>query len=120
MKLSVIVAIFAMLSVLSCQTKEENMTAQENPVIAVEYPETATVEQEDNYFGITVGDPYRWLEDDRSEETGEWVKAQNKVTSGYLEQIPYREAIEERYAELFNYPKLSSPFKVGEYYFVYK
>ncbi|MEL6718662.1 MAG: prolyl oligopeptidase family serine peptidase [Bacteroidota bacterium] len=120
MKLSVIVAIFAMLSVLSCQTKEENMTAQENPVIAVEYPETATVEQEDNYFGITVGDPYRWLEDDRSEETGEWVKAQNKVTSGYLEQIPYREAIEERYAELFNYPKLSSPFKVGEYYFFYK
>jgi len=120
MKLSVIVAIFATLSLLSCQPKEENMTAQENPVIEVEYPETATVEQEDDYFGTKVSDPYRWLEDDRSEETGEWVKAQNKVTSGYLEQIPYREAIEERYAELFNYPKLSSPFKVGDYYFFYK
>jgi len=65
MKLSVIVAFFTILGLLSCQTKEENMTAQENPIIEVEYPETKTVEQEDDYFGTKVSDPYRWLEDDR-------------------------------------------------------
>lgn len=85
------------------------------------YPDTrkdATVV--DEYFGTKVADPYRWLENDTSSETGNWVKAQNDVTNSYLAQIPYREKIADRYEELMNYPKLSSPRKVGEYYFFYK
>ena len=53
--------------------------------ISVEYPQTKQVDTVDTYFGETVSDPYRWLEDDRSKETGEWVKAQNEVTFGYLD-----------------------------------
>ncbi|GJM32458.1 MAG: prolyl endopeptidase [Saprospiraceae bacterium] len=84
------------------------------------YPETQSVDQVDNYNGTEVADPYRWLESDTSEATAQWVKAQNEVTSGFLEKIPYREKIEERLTELINYPRLSSPFRAGEYYFFYK
>ena len=84
------------------------------------YPETRTEDQVDNYFGTDVNDPYRWLEIDTAAEVEAWVKAENEVTFAYLEKIPYRKAIRDRYEELFNYPKLSSPFKAGEYYFFYK
>ena len=98
----------------SCQTGEKDIDMK------LSYPETRTEDQTDNYFGNDVSDPYRWLEIDTAAEVEAWVKAQNEVTFGYLEQIPYREAIRKRYEELFNYPKLSSPFKAGEYYFFYK
>jgi len=84
------------------------------------YPVTKTVDQVDDYFGTKVPDPYRWLEDDRSAETGEWVKAQNAVTFGYLEQIPFREKLKNRLMEIYNYPRFSAPFRVGEYYFFSK
>lgn len=99
----------------ACGSGEEKL-----PEISVQYPETKKVDQKDTYFGKVVEDPYRWLEDDRSEETGEWVKAQNEVTSDYLEKIPFRKNIEERLTKLWNYPKYSSPFKRGENYFFYK
>lgn len=86
----------------------------------LQYPVTTKVDQVDNYHGTDVPDPYRWLEDDNSEETAEWVQAQNEVTDLFLSQIPYREQIEKRYTELYNYPKLSSPMQVGEYFFYYK
>ncbi|HAA15752.1 MAG TPA: S9 family peptidase [Cytophagales bacterium] len=89
----------------------------EEPRIAVTYPTTTTVEHVDELWGQEVPDPYRWLEDDRSEETGEWVQAQNDVTYGYLEQIPFREEIKERIAELWDYEKVSAPFKQGERYY---
>lgn len=101
---------------LSCETPEKKEMKK-----GLTYPDTrrdATVV--DDYFGTQVPDPYRWLENDTSEETGLWVKAQNEVTNGYLAQIPYREKIANRYEELMNYPKLSSPRKVGDYYFFYK
>ncbi|MDD8027446.1 MAG: S9 family peptidase, partial [Acidobacteriota bacterium] len=84
---------------------------------AMKYPVTAKVEQVDDYFGTPVADPYRWLEDDKSAETAAWVKAQNEVTFGYLGKIPYREALKKRLTDIFNYPRYSSPFRVGEYYF---
>ena len=84
------------------------------------YPQTRKGEQVDIYHEVEVKDPYRWLEDDNSKETEAWVKAQNKVTFGYLEKIPYREKIKKRYKELFNYPKMGVPFRVGEYYFFTK
>lgn len=84
------------------------------------YPETKKDSTTDNYFGTTIADPYRWLENDTSAETKKWVEAQNKVTQNYLSQIPYREDFKNRLTEIWNYPKESAPFKVGEYYFFTK
>ena len=89
-------------------------------VKSITYPMTRKDDQVDTYFGTTVADPYRWLEDDMSEETGAWVKAQNKVTFDYLNQIPYREAIEKRLTTLMDYEKVSAPFKEGNYTYFYK
>ncbi|CAN5529819.1 prolyl oligopeptidase family serine peptidase [soil metagenome] len=74
----------------------------------------------DNYFGTRVSDPYRWLEDDHAEETKEWVKAQNKVTFAYLEQIPFRDEVRKRIEELWNYEKISAPKEEGGRYYYYK
>ena len=79
----------------------------------IEYPETRKDTIVDNYWGTTVPDPYRWLEDDRSAETEAWVIAQNQVTYSYLEQIPFRNKLKERFTELMNYPKYGSPKKVN-------
>jgi len=84
------------------------------------YPQTKKVDQVDDYFGTEVADPYRWLEDDNAEDTKAWVEAQNKVTFGYLDGIPYRPKIRERLTEIYNYPRYSSPFRVGEHYFFTK
>jgi len=81
------------------------------------YPETRKDNTVDNYFGTDVPDPYRWLEDDRSEETGLWVKAENAVTDSFLNTIPYREAIKERLTKIWNYPKMGIPFKEKGLYF---
>lgn len=86
----------------------------------VEYPETRMDSVTDTYFGEVVADPYRWLEDDRSAETEAWVKAQNLVTYGYLEQIPFRGALKNRLTELMDYPKYGSPSKVAGKYYFYK
>ncbi len=78
------------------------------------YPDTERGETVDNYFGTAVADPYRWLEDDASEATAAWVKAENTVTDDYLAQIPFREAIRQRLTELWNYPKQGIPAKHGD------
>ncbi len=82
------------------------------------YPKTAKDNTVDTYFGTQVADPYRWLENDTSAATAAWVKAQNKVTEGYLERIPFREALRKRLTELADYEKYGTPFKKhGKYYF---
>ena len=86
----------------------------------IKYPETKKADQQDDYFGIIVKDPYRWLEDDNSTETKEWVEAQNKVTGEYLSKIPFHDTVKSRLEEMWNYAKYSSPFKEGEYYYFYK
>ncbi len=106
---------------MACKNEQQqNEQTMNYPAIPVSYPETATQDVSDDYFGTTVADPYRWLEDDNSEETGAWVKAQNAVTFGYLDKIPFRKAVRDRFEELFNYPKYSAPFQVGEYFFYSK
>ncbi|MFN6079039.1 MAG: prolyl oligopeptidase family serine peptidase [Bacteroidota bacterium] len=90
------------------------------PLMKVNYPETKTIDHTDNYFDSIVPDPYRWLEDDRSTETGEWVKSQNDVSFDYLNKIPFRGAIRERLAKLWDYEKYSAPFKEGDYTYFYK
>jgi prolyl oligopeptidase len=94
------------------------LNAQNNS--PMNYPTTQTALQEDNYFGNIVKDPYRWLEDDRSEATGTWVKTQNEVTNQFLNQIPYREALKQRLEKLWNYEKISAPFKEGKFTYFYK
>lgn len=86
----------------------------------IEYPQTRMDDVVDNYFGTEVADPFRWLEDDRSEETAAWVEAQNKVTFGFLEKIPFRNAIKERLTKIWDYPRIGVPFWEGDYYFFFK
>ncbi|RFS13361.1 prolyl oligopeptidase family protein [Emticicia sp. C21] len=86
----------------------------------LKYPTTRTVDQKDNYHGTSVADPYRWLEDDRSAETAEWVKQQNQVTFSYLDKIPYRETLKKRLEKIYNYAKYSAPSRKGEWYYFYK
>ena len=81
----------------------------------INYPVSDKGDVADTYFGTEVPDPYRWMEDDRSEKTAAWVAEQNKVTFGYLEEIPYREEIKTRLEKMWNYEKFTSPFKKGEY-----
>jgi len=101
--------------------KEVMETKAERKEIATKpYPEVKKDSISDDYFGTTVTDPYRWLENDTSAETAEWVKAQNEVTFDYLSQIPYRQEIEDRLTKLWNYEKVGSPFKQGDYYLMYK
>jgi prolyl oligopeptidase len=84
---------------------------QSNDPQTLNYPQTRKGDQVDDYHGVKVADPYRWLEDDRSAETAAWVEAENKVTFGYLEQIPYRQQVLARLKQLYNYPKYSAPFR---------
>jgi prolyl oligopeptidase len=84
------------------------------------YPVTKKVEQFDDYFGTKVADPYRWLEDETSADTKAWVTEQNKLTFGYLDRIPYREKLKARLTQLFNYPRISAPFRRGDTYFFTK
>ncbi|MBC6613251.1 S9 family peptidase [Hymenobacter sp. BT507] len=79
------------------------------------YPQTKKVDTETTYFGTSVADPYRWLEDDQAADTKAWVQAENKVTQNFLSQIPYREAINKRLETLWNYEKYGAPFKEGKY-----
>jgi prolyl oligopeptidase len=86
----------------------------------IAYPETKKVEVVEDYFGTRVADPYRWLEDETSAETKAWIEAQNAVTFGYLDKIPYREKLKARLTELYNYPRISAPFRRGDTYFFTK
>jgi prolyl oligopeptidase len=86
----------------------------------VKYPETKKENVVDDYHGVKVGDPYRWLEDDNSADTKDWVQRENAVTSDYLSKIPYRDKIKKRLEELWNYPKYGAPFRKGDYYYFYK
>ncbi len=106
--------LFAIILISSCKNE-----SKPEPII-VNYPVTSKVDTIDTYFGIEVKDPYRWLEDDRSPETEAWVKNQNKTTFGYLEQIPFRKDLKNRLEKLWNYEKLGSPFKKGDYTYFYK
>ena len=84
------------------------------------YPPSKKGDVKDTYFGTVVEDPYRWLEDDNSPETADWVKAQNQLTFAYLAKLPYRNEIKTRLTALWDYPKYGNPFKEAGKYFFYK
>lgn len=81
----------------------------------INYPDTKKVDTVDTYFGVKIADPYRWLEDDRSKETQLWVDKENEITNYYLDQIPFRDTIQKKMTQLWNYERISSPKKHGEY-----
>ena len=96
----------------SCQQKETTMS--------LSYPETKKTVVRDTFFEQSVEDPFRWLEDDRSEETADWVRRQNQVTFGYLDRIPYRKDLKERLTKIWDYEKVGTPFVEGRYTYFYK
>lgn len=101
------ILLLATLSVVACtQQTQYPMTRQDNTT--------------DNYFGHTIADPYRWLENDTSAETMQWVKAQNNLTRTYLDAIPFRQQISDRLKQLWHYERKSAPYKKGDYYFYSK
>ncbi len=106
------------LSITACQ--QEKTIDSKTDISVKPYPTSQKGTQQDNYFGTLVDDPYRWLEDDLSADTKNWIKAQNEVTDDYLSQIPYREQIRKRLENLWNYEKEGAPFKEGEYIYYYK
>ncbi len=85
--------------------------------VSLNYPKAKTVDQVDDYHGVKVADPYRWLEDTDSADTHAWVEAENKLTFGYLEQIPYRSAIRERLMKLWNFERFTVPSSAADDYF---
>lgn len=87
---------------------------------ALTYPPTQTVEQVDDFHGVNVADPYRWLENPDSAETKAWIEAQNHLTFGYLEQIPQRDRIKQRLTNLWDFEKYSIPFQEGDRFFYFK
>ncbi len=99
----------------ACSSDEKKETTN-----TMKYVQTRKCDTVDTYFGTRVPDPYRWLEDDKSVETGEWVKAQNKVTFDYLATIPFRDKIKERLTKIWNFAKCSAPSKKKNYYFYSK
>jgi prolyl oligopeptidase len=112
-----IIPLLAIVVTTSCK---EDKDVPMDTASSITYPETKKVDTVDVYHGIEVPDPYRWLEDDESEETGEWVKAQNKVTQDFLSQVSFRESIKQRLTALWNYEKVSAPFIEGDYTYFYK
>ena len=96
------------------------MVGCQNNVQQINYPDTRESDHVDIYHGVEVADPYRWLEDDMSDETADWVKTQNKSTFRYLNKIRFRRKLEKRIKSLNNYEKVGAPFKEGEYEYFYK
>ncbi len=107
--------LFLLTFTMSCEKTNGNETD-----LIIQYPITKKNNVYDSYFDIKIEDPYRWLEDDRSPETEKWVIEQNKITNNYLGLIPYRDSLKDRVKNLWNYKKLSSPFKEGKYTYFYK
>ena len=111
---------FLLLFYAGCVAPPQSSSPEESKFTSSkwDYPVTRKVDATDNYHGTVVRDEYRWLEDDNSEETASWVTAQNELTFGYLDQIPFRNRIKDRLTELWDYPKYGTPFKKeGKYYF---
>ncbi len=123
-KLQLGISVMTIIVLSSCNSdsikkKSSNMDSNvENAVL--NYPKTAKGETVDDYFGVPVKDPYRWLEDAQSEATSKWVSSQNETTFSYLENIPFRNALKERLKRIWNYERFGTPFKEGDYYYFFR
>ena len=102
---------------IGCSQDNQEKVEKEEMKTSLTYPETEQRSDADTIFDKVIADPYRWLEDDMSDETASWVKAQNKVTFDYLSEIPYRKQLKDRLSELWNYEKVSAPTKKGDFFY---
>lgn len=115
MKVKYLIVLFVIPMFFACNnSKSDKMNFE------IEYPETKKGEVQDEYFGTIVNDPFRWLEDDNSTQTVEWVKSQNELTFAYLKTIPYRDAMKQRLTKIWDFPKVSAPTKRAGKYFFYQ
>jgi len=112
----IVTSFFTIALLTACKTDTKNETT----AMKITYPETSKENVVDTYFDTKVNDPYRWLEDDRSLETENWVAEQNKVTYAHLDEIPYRKTLNDRLSKLWNYEKIGAPFKEGNHEYYYK
>ena len=117
-----LLAVVLSVTALGCaeERAEAPAPAVARPAAALAYPETRREALVERYFGVEVADPYRWLEDDRSEETARWVQAQNAVTRAYLDAIPYRDKIAQTLKRLLDYERESAPFFAGADTYFYR
>jgi prolyl oligopeptidase len=106
--------------IYSCSSSETSEEKKKQEANTYKYPVTECGDVSEDYHGTMIADPYRWLEFDTADNVKAWVKEQNKVTFAYLEKIPARNVFKKRLEEIFDYPKVGSPMKVGDYYFYYK
>ncbi|GGH29260.1 S9 family peptidase [Sphingobacterium alkalisoli] len=120
MNKSISIMLLSVLTIAGCGQQGQKSIEVNKEIKLKPYPQTETVDVKDDYFGTVVDDPYRWLEDDLSDDTKKWVTAQNEVTQDYLGQIPFREAIYKRLESLWNYEKVGAPIKEGDYIYFYK
>ncbi len=111
MKIQILTLAVAAFAMQSCNVQNK-MTEK--------YPTTKKVEHTDEYFGIKVQDPYRWLEDDLAADTKDWVQREVAFTNDYLAKIPFREEIRGQLQEIWNYEKIGAPFKEGDFTYFYK
>jgi len=114
MKKLILPVLFASAIFVSCKEEIKQQKTKVN------YPLTTKKAVIDTLFGTEVVDNYRWLEDDLSEATETWVKAENEVTFDYLSKISYRAQLKTRLTELWNYEKVGTPFTEGAYTYFYK
>lgn len=124
MKYAITVLAAAMLS--ACGGAKQDVTTSQDVTVSttkqqqLSYPATRQGAVIDTYFGTSVADPYRWLEDDRSSETEAWVKAQNEMTFSYLDQIPFRDDVRAKLEKSWNFERIGAPFTEGDYQYFYK
>jgi len=112
---------FCLITAAACGSDPKPKTVFDFKPIPVTYPNTRQDSSvQDTYFGTAIQDPYRWLEDDQSDETKQWVKDQNTVTFGYLDQIPFRAKVKERLEQIWNFEKYGTPFKKAAHYYYFK
>lgn len=120
MKKIIVFSILVTGLVFSCNQQQKKGTIMIYKIPKVVYPLTRKVNISDIYFGTEVTDPYRWLEDDSAAEVKKWVEAENKITFDFLDKIPFRAKFRKRLEEIFNYTRITSPAKIGNYYLYYK
>ena len=114
MRVLPLVSALALCALAMSSANAPKLAAQSSP----HYPVARKSDQSDSYFGKSVADPYRWLEDTDSPETKQWVEAENALTFQYLNAIPERASIKEQLTRVWNYPKYAVPIKRGKDYFI--
>lgn len=101
-------------------TKGPYLFVKPAPNSPLQYPAAKRLPQTDNYHGTNVNDPYRWMEEENNPDVKKWVTAENELTNKYIANTGFKPALENQLKQYFNYPKMSSPEKHGDYYYFYK